>query len=189
MPTKKHEVTRELNELAEGDRAAARRLFPLVYQELRDIAGGCFHRESVDHTLQPTALVHEAYLRLVDDRRIGWESRAEFFGIAAQAMRRVLIDHARGRRAAKRGGSKLKLAFDEALLEPEQRDAYLIALDTALGDLAEIDPDLAKIVELRFFGGLTVDETAKVLKRSPKTIKRHWALARAWLHQSIAKED
>lgn len=182
------EVTRELAELAAGDSDAAQRLFPLVYRELREMAGACFRDESEGHTLQPTALVHEAYLRLVDSSRVAWESRAQFFSIAAQAMRRVLIDHARGRRAAKRGGGRKKLDLDEALVEPDQRDAYLIAVDAALGELAEFDAGLARIVELRFFGGLTIEDTAATLKLSPKTVNRHWALARAWLHQAIAQE-
>jgi RNA polymerase sigma factor (TIGR02999 family) len=182
-------VTKELIGLSEGDRSAADRLFPLVYDELRAVAGLCFGNEAAGHTLQPTALVHETYIRLVDSSRVNWESRSHFFGIAARAMRRILVDHARGRRAAKRGGAALKLSLSAELVGGDERDEYLVSIDSALDHLSGMDPELARVVELRFFGGLTIEETAEMLHVSPKTVKRQWALARAWLHQNIAREQ
>jgi RNA polymerase sigma-70 factor, ECF subfamily len=164
------------------------RLMPLVYDHLRKLAAVHFRRERGDHTLQPTALVHEAYVRLVDQRAVRWQNRAHFIGIAAHLMRRILIDHARSRDALKRGGAYEKVLLDE-LLEPPAPDGSasidVLALDEALTRLTEIDPQQGRIVELRFFGGLTVEETATVLEISPATVKRDWRLAKVWLHREM----
>ena len=186
------DVTRLLVRWSEGDAEALERLLPLVYGELRRIASNQLRRERSDHTLAPTALVHELYLRLIDQNRISWQNRAHFFGLAAQLMRRILVDHARAQHAQKRGGLITRISLEEILQgdrEPpgEQAGAAedVLAVDDALGRLAAIDPDQARIVELRFFGGLNIDETATVLKRSPRTIKREWRLARAWLYRAL----
>lgn len=184
----RNDVTRAILELTAGDRRAADRLYPLVYDELRQIAHRCFAGEGEGHTLQPTALVHEAYVRLVDQTQIPTENRAQFFAIAARAMRRILVDHARGRRAAKRGGAIVNLTLNDALVTAEEKDVYLIALNGALDELGAFDPQLAKVVELRFFGGLTIEETADALDLSPKTVNRQWALARAWLHHRVVQD-
>jgi RNA polymerase sigma factor (TIGR02999 family) len=170
----------------QGDPDALRTLMPLVYSELRRLARYYLHQQRSDHTLQSTALVHEAYLKLVHmDMR--WENRAHFFGVAAQVMRGILVDHARNRQAAKRGGGALKLSLDEAVLEPEQRDVDVIALDDALNTLATFDPRQSRIVELRFFGGLSIEETGEVLSVSPATVKREWSMARTWLHRQLCE--
>jgi RNA polymerase sigma-70 factor (ECF subfamily) len=167
------DVTVWLVEWSQGDRRALERLTPLVYAELRRLARGYLSRRRRHHSLQPTALVHEAFVRLIDDRRIDWKNRAHFFGVAAKTMRGILVDHARRRGAAKRGGSAITLSFDEAIAIPGQRqDLELAALDDALTALAGFDPDLARLVELRFFGGLTIEETAVVLGVSSATVKR-----------------
>jgi RNA polymerase sigma factor (TIGR02999 family) len=179
------DVTALLGELGKGNAEAGSALIPLVYEELRRIAGACMRRERSDHTLQATALVHEAYVKLLDQHSVDWQSRAHFFGIAAQVMRRVLIDYARGHVRDKRGGGIQPVPLDEALVfSPERSDEFL-ELDRALDRLAGHDPRLAKIVELRFFGGLTVEEAAEVLGVSPVTVKRDWALAKAWLHGEL----
>lgn len=167
-----------------GDRSALDRLVPLVYRELRQIAARARRGEAPGQTLQTTALVHEAYLRLVDQRRAQWQSRTHFFAVAAQAMRRVLVDEARRRRADKRGGRK-PLQFVEGFDVAVEIDEELLAVDEALGALQAVDPELARLVELRFFGGLTVDETAEVLGVSAATVGREWAAARAWLQREI----
>jgi RNA polymerase sigma-70 factor, ECF subfamily len=183
-PTRK-EVTRLLIDWSNGDRAALDRLMPLIYDELRQIARGYLQAERSDHTLQATGLVHEAYLRLVDQTTTTWQDRAHFFGVAAGVMRRVLVDHARRHRAEKRGGTWDKLELDEALAPGISRSMDLVALDDALRDLAKRDPQQSQIVELRFFGGLTTEEAAEVLDVSPRTIKREWRLAKAWLRREI----
>lgn len=175
-------VTQLLIELSNGDRDAVDILLPVIYDELRKLAANYLRRERPDHTLQPTALVHEAYLRLVDQTRVNWQNRAHFFGVAAQIMRRLLVDHARKHNAEKRGQDFQKLSLDENIDRPIERSAELIALDDALKALAAFDGQKARIVELRYFGGLTVEETADVLGVTPITVKRHWRLAKAWLY-------
>jgi RNA polymerase sigma factor (TIGR02999 family) len=162
---------------------------PLVYTELRKLAASYMRREASGHghTLQTTALVHEAYLRLIDQRNVSWQNRAHFYGIAAQSMRRILLDKARRRSTAKRGASQVRVALSEPDAGSAQRDLDLIALDKALGSLAEMDPQQARIVELRYFGALTIEECAEVLGISPATVKRDWAMARAWLHRELSK--
>jgi RNA polymerase sigma factor (TIGR02999 family) len=185
--TSTQQVTRLLRDWSNGDQSALDRLTPLVYSELRRLAGRYLRKERPDHTLQSTALVHEAFIRLVDQRDVKWQNRAHFFGVAAQMIRRILVDHARGRHASKRGSGAPKLSLDEALATPERKDLDLIALDDALNSLAKIDPQQARIVELRFFTGLTVEETAEVLGISPATVKRDWVTAKAWLYRDISR--
>ena len=182
-------LTQLLVRWSEGDPAALEQLLPVVYRELKRIATRQLRRERVDHTLVPTALVHELYLRLVDQRRATCENRAHFFGLAAHLMRRILVDHARARHAAKRGDSAARLSLEMAV-EEERHPAGpedLLAIDLALERLATLDPEQARIVELRFFAGLTVEETAHVVNRSPRTIKREWRLARAWLFRELRR--
>jgi RNA polymerase sigma factor (TIGR02999 family) len=159
---------------------------PLVYSELRRLASRYLRRERSDHTLQSTALVHEAFLRMVDQKSVRWQNRAHFFGIAAQWIRRILVDHARSRQALKRGASPFLLSLDEAIAASQQRSVDLVALDDALGGLARLDPQQARIVELRFFAGLTVEEAAEVLRVSPATVKRDWTAAKAWLYREMS---
>ena len=180
-----HDVTRLLIEFQGGKQEASEQLIPLVYAELHDLAVSYLRRERSDHTLQPTALVHEAYLRLVDQRSSTWQNRAHFFGIAAQAMRRILLDHARRKHAGKREGSAQRVTLDEDMAEAPQRSIDLIALDVALERLKTMDERQYKVVELRFFGGLDVDQTAEVLGISPATVKRDWTFAKAWLHREL----
>lgn len=182
------EVTQVLRELSDGHETAPERLMPLVYDELRRLAGGYLEGERSDHTLQATALVHEAYIRLVDWKNVSWQNRAHFFALAAQVMRRILVDHAREKKAEKRGSGFTMLALEEAVSFPQQREVDLIALDDALKDLALLDPMQSRIVELRFFGGLTIEETAETMKVSPATLKREWAMAKAWLHKRIVRK-
>ena len=183
-----HEVTKLLIRLTEGDHAVLDALLPAVYDELRRLAANYLRRERVGHTLQPTALVHEAYMRLVDQTQVQWQNRAHFFGVAAQMMRRILVDHARQQNAEKRGGEFQKLSLDENLdAAGAPRDVNLVALDDALNRLAEMDPQKSKIVELRFFGGLSVEETAEVLKLSPITVIREWNKAKAWLYRELQR--
>ena len=179
------EVTQLLIRLTDGDRAVLDELLPLIYGELRRVAAGYLRRESPGHTLQPTALVHEAYLRMVDQTQVRWQNRAHFLGVAAQMMRRILVDHARSRQADKRGGALPKLSLDENIDVSDERSSELVALDEALRKLAEIDPEKSRLVELRFFGGLSVEETAEVLGVSAPTVKRHWRLAKAWLYGQV----
>lgn len=181
------EVTRFLQELSSGRADAAERLLPLVYDELRALADRYLQRQPPDHTLQPTALVHEAYIRLVGDAHSDWSGRVHFFRVAAKAMRRILIDHARKRCSAKRGGDRRKLPLDDVLAIADYRDEYVMALDEALTELAGIDEQLVQLVELRFFGRLSIEETSQVLGVSPTTVKRLWQIARGWLHQEISK--
>jgi RNA polymerase sigma-70 factor (ECF subfamily) len=179
------DVTVLLAQLADGDQKAASRLVPLVYSELRRMAARYMRRERVDHTLQTTALVHEAYLKLVEQTSSSWENRAHFFAVAAQVMRHILVDHARGHLREKRGGGQAVLQLDEGLVFSPEQSSRLLEVDTALHRLIELDPRQGKIVELRFFGGLTVEETAAVLGISPKTVKRDWSVAKAWLHGEL----
>lgn len=179
-----HEVTRLLRELDGGDPRVADRLIPLVYEELRRLAASYMADERPDHTLQPTALVHEAYLRLVDQRSVRWRSRTHFLAIAATAMRRLLIDHARRHRAEKRGGGR-RVTLSEGIAGGEAADLDVLALEEALTRLAEIDGRQAHVIELRFFGGLRVEEAAEVLGISPATVKRDWQHARAWLRREL----
>lgn len=160
-------------------------LLPLVYAELRRLAAGYLRREKPGQTLQPTALVHEAYLRLMKDRPDRWQNRAHFCAIAAHSMRQILIERARARGAAKRGGARPRVTLDEALVAGNDRSIDLLALDEALERLAALDPEQARLVELRFFGGLTVEETADAMNISPATVKRHWTVAKAWLSREL----
>src|SRR5271157_3765211 len=179
------DVTILLAELKKGDKEAASKLIPIVYDELRRLAGSYMRNERSDHTLQATALVHEAYLKLIEQRSVDWQSRAHFLGVAAQLMRRILIDHARGHSRQKRGGEQKKVSLDEAFVFSEKQADELLAVDDSLNRLAEIDPRQARVVELRFFGGLSVEEAAEVLGVSPKTIKRDWSVAKAWLYADL----
>jgi RNA polymerase sigma-70 factor, ECF subfamily len=179
-------VTALLLRWSEGDSAALEALVPLIYEDCRHIAARQLRGERIDHTLDPTALVHELYLRLVDQRRATWQNRAQFFAIAAQLMRRILVDHARARHAEKRGDSPTFVSLAAASDRPEERGrADVLAIDEALERLALIDADQVRIVELRFFAGLTVEETAHALGRSPRTVKREWRLAKAWLFREM----
>jgi RNA polymerase sigma factor (TIGR02999 family) len=180
------DVTRLLADWSNGDRRALDELLPLVYEELRHLANAYLRRERDGHTLQSTALVHEAFLRLVNQRDVHWRGRAHFFGIAAQMIRRILVDHARAQRAAKRGAGAVRLELDDAIAVAHQRDLDLIALDDALGRLAMLDARQSRIVELRFFAGLSVEDTAEVMAISTATVKREWASARAWLFREVA---
>ena len=179
------DVTRLLVLWTGGNQQAMEDLLPLVYDELRKLARRYLQRERPGHTLQSTALVHEAYLRMIDQHDVSWQGRAHFFGIAAQMMRRILVDHARGRDAAKRGAGACKLTLDEDLLAPAERDINLVALDQALDTLSKLDSQQGRIVELRFFAGLSIEETAEVLKISPATVKRDWAMAKAFLSRQL----
>jgi RNA polymerase sigma-70 factor (ECF subfamily) len=188
MPPAPQNVTELLIGRSKGDKEALDALVPLVYDELRRQASRYLRHERVGHTLQTTALIHEAYLRLVDQRNVHWQNRAHFFGIAAQLMRRILVDHARTKKRAKRGGSDVRISLSEATLKTRAQDLDIVALDEALERLAAIDEQQSKIVELRFFSGLTVEETAEVLSISPATVKRDWSMAKAWLHREISSE-
>jgi RNA polymerase sigma factor (TIGR02999 family) len=172
----------------EKEAATLTAMIPGAYEELRRLAAGYLHDERTDHTLQPTALVHEVYLRLMDQSSVRWHNRAHFLGIAARMMRRILINHAKARTAEKRGGADaVRLQFDEALDFYQQRDVSLVAVDAALHRLEELDKRQAQIVEFRFFGGLTVEEIAKVLEIAPITVKREWATAKLWLQRELAE--
>jgi RNA polymerase sigma factor (TIGR02999 family) len=181
-------VTELLVRWRDGDRKALDALMPLVYTELRRLAHYYLQRERSDHTLQSTALVHEAYMRLAGNDPPQWQNRAHFFGIAAHVMRQILVEYARGRGAAKRGGNACRLTLDEALEMPMPPDVDVIALDRALTELSEMDEQQGRIVELRFFAGLTIEDTSEVLGVSPATVKRDWVTARAWLHRAITGE-
>ena len=179
------EVTRWLIAGGAGDAHALESLLPLVYEELHRQAVGFFRRERPGHTLQPTALVSEVYLRLINQHEVSWQNRAQFFGIAAQMMRRILVSHARGREAKKRGGAAQHITLQEEVAATPERDPNLLALDDALTRLETLDPEKSRMVELRFFGGLSVEETAEVMGVSPRTIDRQWQTAKAWLHREI----
>lgn len=179
------EVTDLLNDWGNGDQEALNRLMPLVYDELHRLASRYLRHERVGHTLQTTALVHEAYLKLVDQKNANWHNRVQFFAAAAKVMRHVLVDYARSRKAAKRGGDYCRLSLDEAAISSRDQDADLLVLNEALDNLAAIDPQQSRVVELRVFAGLTVEDTAEALGISARTVKREWSMAKAWLHQQI----
>lgn len=188
MTSLSNDVTRLLGKLQSGNEDAVAELVPLLYGELRRMAASYLSRERHNHTLQPTAVVHEAYLRLVDQKAVQWQNRQHFFGVAAQVMRRILVDYARGHKADKRGGAIPKVSLEQAIVVSRERSADLLALDEALTRLAAFDPQQARIIELRFFGGLTVTETAEVLDISPATVKRDWNMAKSWLTRELRKE-
>jgi RNA polymerase sigma-70 factor (ECF subfamily) len=182
-------VTQLLIAWNDGDKDALDKLLPIVYDELRRQAARYLRRERPGHTLQTTALIHEAYLRLIDQKSVHWQNRAQFFGIAAQMMRRILVDHARTKHRAKRGGSDIRVSLTDATKVTKDPDLDLVELDEALNRLAEIDPQQSRIVELRFFSGLNVEETAAALQISPATVKRDWKVAKAWLHREISHDE
>jgi len=181
------QVTKLLRAWGEGEQAALDELLPIVHQELRRLARRCMFGERLGHTLQTTALVNEAYLRLVNSRRVNWQNRAHFFALSAQLMRRILVDSARAHRSKKRGAGVSKVTLDEARIGPQEKSQDLVALDDALTVLAEVDARKSRVVELRFFGGLSAEETAEILKVSPDTVLRDWKLAKAWLKREIGK--
>jgi len=185
MVESRAEVTELLQQWSVGRQDALEQLLPAIYGELKRLAGSYLRRERPDHTLQATALVHEAFLKLVDQRDVRWQNRAHFFGIAAQIMRRILVDHARAHTASKRGSGERPLSLDDALVIAPAPDVDVLALDDALTRLAVVDPQQSRVVELRFFGGLTIDETAEVLGISPATVGREWTLAKAWLYAEL----
>ena len=178
-------ITALLDEMRAQRAGAVDALAELLYGELRKIAAGYLAREREGHTLQPTALVNEAYMRLVDQRDVTWQNRAHFLGIAARVMRRILVDHARSRRRDKRGGGAARVTLDDERVGAAEMDVDLVALDDALRKLVDVDPELARVVELRYFGGLTVEEAAEALGTSPRSVDRAWATARAWLRREL----
>lgn len=180
-----HEISDLVREIGRGGRAAVDRLFPILYQELKGIARRQRRRERPDHTLNTTDLVHEAYVKLLGFDRITWQSRAHFLAVAAQAMRRVLVDYAVATKAQKRGGQRQRVSLDDAMLQVERPVEQLIAVDVQLSRLEGLNPRLARIVECRFFSGMSIEETAQALNLSPATVKRDWSLARAWLHREL----
>ena len=182
-------ITQLLIEVTNRNSAAVDVLLPLIYDELRSLAANYLRRERSNHTLEPTALVHEAYLRMVDQTQVNWQNRAHFFGVAAQMMRRILVDHARAHNAEKRGQEFQKFSLDENIDKAIERSSDLVALDDALQALSEIDEQKGRIVELRFFGGLSIDETAEVLGVSAPTIKRQWRMAKAYLYGQVLKDS
>jgi RNA polymerase sigma-70 factor (ECF subfamily) len=184
-PPSPSEVTQLLKDWSSGDPEALDRLIPIVYAELRAIAARYLRRERRDHTLQPTALVNEAYLRLIDQKQVQWQNRAHFIGVAAQMMRRILVDHAKSHNRAKRGGGAQRVSLDEVMAVSDERATDLLELDSALTALAAFDDRKSRVVEMRYFGGLTVEETAEVLKVSEMTVAREWKLAKAWLYTHI----
>lgn len=187
MPTHSpKEITRLLVAWGDGDQAALEELTPLVYEELHRLAHHYMSRERPGHTLQTSALVNEAYVRLIDWKNVRWQNRAHFFGVSAQLMRRILVDFARSRHYRKRGDGMQALTLDEAAIVSDDKGSDIVALDEALTSLAQLDSRQSKVVELRFFGGLNIEETAEVLKVSPGTVRRDWSLARAWLHRELS---
>ena len=182
-------VTQLLEKFEPGDRHAGEQLFADVYTELRALAARYLHRERKDHTLQPTALVHEVYLKLVGETRVDWQGRAHFLAIAAQAMRQILVDHARRHRAAKRGGHRHRITLDENLIVESRRNVDLLALEDALTKLTKLDQRQAHMIELRFFGGLSIDEVAKVTGISKRSVEREWTMVRAWLRRELSRSD
>jgi RNA polymerase sigma factor (TIGR02999 family) len=185
QPPSTSEVTRLLKDWGNGESTALDRLMPIVYAELRAIAARYLRRERPDHTLQPTALVNEAYLRLIDQKHVDWQNRAHFVGVAAQMMRRILVDHAKSHNRAKRGGGALRVTLDENFAVGESRRDDLLELDEALTALEAFDERKSRVVEMKYFGGLSVEETAEVLKVSVITVARDWKLAKAWLYTTI----
>lgn len=188
MSTPPSDVTKLLQEWSQGDASALEKLIPMVFEDLRQIAGRLFLREADSHTLQPTALVSEVYLRLMEQRKVYWQNREQFFGVAALLMRRILVDYAKGRQAAKRGSGAPKVQLDETIAVPELREVDVVSLDEALSRLAEIDPRQGRIVELRFFMGLSHEEIAEILDISVTTIKREWRTARLWLYRELSRK-
>lgn len=188
METSPHDVTQLLIAWSNGDQAARDQLMSAVYPELHRLAHHYMKRESPGHTLQTSALVNEAFLKLVDQRNVKWQNRAHFLGIAAQLMRRILVDYARQRRHAKRGGGAQQISLDEGLFVSDQRSAEVVELSEALDRMAEFDQRKAQTVELRFFGGLSIEETAEVLAVSPGTVMRDWTLAKAWLRREMSND-
>jgi RNA polymerase sigma factor (TIGR02999 family) len=186
MSTSTSDVTRLLQDWSQGDPSALERLIPLVFEDLRQIAVRMFQRENDGHTLQPTALVNEVYLKLMDQRKIQWQNREQFFGVAATMMRRILIDYHKGRHAAKRGSGAPKVPLDETIAVPELRNLDVVALDEALSQLAVFDHRQGQIVEMRFFMGLSHEEIAKILGISVTTVKREWRMARLWLYRELS---
>jgi RNA polymerase sigma factor (TIGR02999 family) len=180
-------VTELLQRWGQGDSTALEKLLPLVYNQLRRIAGRQLRRERPNHTLQPTALVHEVYLKLVDQNRIEWHNRGQFYAVAAQLIRRILVDHVRNRRTAKRGAGAVTLTLEDAVFEPAGKDLDLIKLDDALFSLSRKDEQQSRVVEMRFFGGLSIEETAEALGVSASTVKRDWLAAKAWLYRDLSK--
>jgi len=183
-----HRVTNLLIELSDGKREVVDEILPLIYGELKRIAANYLRRERSDHTLQPTALVNEAYIKMIDITQVSWQNKAHFIGVAANQMRRILVDHARERNAQKRGGELQIVTLNEEIDKGDEQSADLIALDEALDELAKMDTVKARIVELRYFGGLTMDEVAEVLGVSTITVKRHWKMAKAWLYGRLTKK-
>jgi len=181
-------VTDLLVDWCKGDQEALNKLMPLVYGELRKLASRHLRHERPGHTLQTTALVHEAYLKLVDQKEADMQNRVQFFAVAAQVMRHILVDYARSRKALKRGGDFCRLSLDEAVISSEEKDADLLTLNEALNSLAAMDAQQSRVVELRVFGGLTVEETAEALGVSPRTVKREWSMAKAWLHKQMSNQ-
>ena len=181
------DVTRLLQEYKDGNRMVLDELFPLVYAELRRLAASKLNNERAEHTLQATALVHEAYLRLVNQHSVDWTNRAHFFGLASEMMRRILVNHALERKRLKRGSGETRLALDEAVTFAEEREVDLVELDESLNELAKFAPRQAKIIELKFFGGLTNEESAEALGISPETVKRDWRVAKSWLKNNLGK--
>jgi RNA polymerase sigma factor (TIGR02999 family) len=188
-PPTQQQATQILLEFADDGPKAAARLMPLVYDELRQMARAYLQRERSDHTMQATSLVHEAYLRLVDQTAVSWQNRAHFLAVAAQQMRRILVDNARRHRTGKHGGEWCRVEFEDAVAPAVSRSVDVIALDDALQDLMALNPQHSRIVELRFFGGMTVEEVAEVLQLSPRTVHREWRLARAWLRRQVFGES
>jgi len=182
---KPSQVTELLSGVSRGETGALDRLLPVVYAEMRKLAASYLRKERAEHTLQPTALVHEAYLRIFAQQKVSWQNRAHFLGVAAQAMRRILVDHARRRKAARRGGGEIALPLDDVDAVGHVRPVAFDELDDALHELARLSERQARIVELRYFGGLTIEETGEVLGVSPVTVKRDWAVARAWLYREL----
>ncbi len=185
MTTNVTKTTESLSAAVDGNAEATQQLMVTVYDELRRLAASYLKRESPDHVLRPTALVHEAFLKLIDQRQVDWQGRTHFFAIAAQSMRRVLVDHARSRKRQKRGGDRTRVTLDEQLIIHRDRLEDVLAMDELLGQLAEMDARQATIIELRFFGGMTVEEVANVLGISKRTVEREWTMARAWLRQQL----
>ncbi len=188
MTSSPHDVTQLLVAWGNGDQMARDQLMPLVYEELHRLAHRYINRERRGHTLQTSALVNEAFLKLVDQRDVHWQNRAHFFGIAAQMMRRILVDYARNRKYAKRGGNARQVTLNEELIVSDERNAEVVALDDALKSLAQIDQRKSQVVELKFFAGLSIEETAEVLAVSPGTVMRDWTLAKAWLRREMSDD-
>jgi len=186
QPNKK--VTELLHDYRTGDASALEALLPQVYDEMRKLAAAYMRKEKANHTLQPTALVHEAFLRLVDQRSVQWQNRSHFFGVAAQLMRRLLTDHARAKKAEKRGGKEVVISLEDLNVPAREMNPDVLELDEALTELAKIEPVQAKIVELRYFGGLSIEETAEAVELSPATVKRYWTLAKTWLERNLRKD-